>query len=179
MAKTDNQYLKTIDEKVKGETVDGVHSNNHYLREISENIGTGSSSGDGSSVDLRDYIKKSDTAGLVKNDGSIDTSDYLTEHQSLSDYIQKSNTTGLVKNDGTVDTTEYLTEHQSLTNYVQKSNTAGLLKNDGTIDTTQYLSQHQDITGKVDSSDLDTLEVTVNYTDETSTTHTLVIWTED
>ena len=30
------------------------------------------------------YLAKSNTAGLVKNDGTIDTNTYLTEHQSLS-----------------------------------------------------------------------------------------------
>ena len=32
---------------------------------------------------LEGYIAKSNTSGLVKNDGTIDTSTYLTEHQSL------------------------------------------------------------------------------------------------
>lgn len=41
MVKTDNSYLKKIDETVKGETVEGVHNNNFYLKEISENIGQG------------------------------------------------------------------------------------------------------------------------------------------
>lgn len=34
---------------------------------------------------LDQKISKSNTAGLVKNDGTIDTSTYLTSHQSLSD----------------------------------------------------------------------------------------------
>lgn len=41
MVKTDNSYLKKIDETVKGETVEGVHNNNFYLKEISKNIGQG------------------------------------------------------------------------------------------------------------------------------------------
>lgn len=45
MVKTNNQYLKNIDESVKGETVSGVHTDNYYLKEISENIGTGGGSG--------------------------------------------------------------------------------------------------------------------------------------
>ena len=110
--KPDNTYLKTILEKVGGDVTGKRKSNNRYLREISENIG----SGGGGDVDLRDYIKKSSTNGLVKNDG--------------------------------------------------------------TIDTTQYLSQHQDISGKVDASDLDTVEVTVTYTDDTSTTYNLAVWSD-
>ena len=63
---------------------------------------------------LDEKISKSQTAGLVKNDGTIDTTQYLSEHQDLSDYIEKSQTVGLVKNDGTIDTTQYLSQHQSL-----------------------------------------------------------------
>ena len=76
---------------------------------------------------LDNKIDKSSTSGLVKNDGTIDTNTYLTEHQSLTNYIQKSNTAGLVKNDGTIDTNNYLTEHQSLdgkTVTVEKQQTA-------------------------------------------------------
>lgn len=53
------------------------------------------------------YIEKSNTSGLVKNDGTIDTSAYITS-SALTNYIQKSNTNGLIKNDGTIDTTQYL-----------------------------------------------------------------------
>ncbi len=90
--------------------------------------------------DLSNYVQKSSTAGLLKNDGTVDTSTYLTQHQDLSNYIQKSSTSGLVKNDGTIDTSTYLTQHQDISNYIQKSNTAGLVKNDGTIDTSTYLT---------------------------------------
>ena len=57
---------------------------------------------------LDDKIGKSSTTGLVKNDGSIDTSSYLTS-SALTNYVQKSNTTGLLKNDGSVDTSSYIT----------------------------------------------------------------------
>lgn len=40
---------------------------------------------------LDDKINKSSTNGLIKNDGSIDTNTYLTQHQSLTDYVQKNN----------------------------------------------------------------------------------------
>ena len=60
-------------------------------------------------TELDNKISKSSTVGLVKNDGTIDTSTYLTQHQSLSNYIQKSQTTGLVKNDGTIDSSAYIT----------------------------------------------------------------------
>ena len=116
-------------------------------------------------AELSDVVRTSNTTGLLKNDGTVDTNTYLTEHQSLSNYIEKSSTTGLVKNDGTIDTNTYLTEHQSLTNYVEKSQTAGLIKNDGTIDTNTYLTEHQDISGKANSADLATVATTGSYTD--------------
>ena len=72
---------------------------------------------------LDQKISTSNVAGLVKNDGTIDTNTYLTQHQSLSNYIQKSNTDGLIKNDGTIDTTTYLTEHQDISG---KANIADL-----------------------------------------------------
>lgn len=39
---------------------------------------------------LSNKISTSNTVGLVKNDGSIDTSTYLTSHQSLNGYLQTS-----------------------------------------------------------------------------------------
>ena len=91
------------------------------------------------SSSLSNYVQKSSTSGLIKNDGTIDTSAYITS-SALSNYMQKSSTAGLMKNDGTVDTNTYLTS-SALSNYIQKSNTSGLIKNDGTIDTSTYLTQ--------------------------------------
>ena len=108
-----------------------------------------------------DFIAKSNTAGLVKNDGTIDTNVYLTEHQDISNYIQKSSTQGLVKNDGTIDTTEY----QEAGDYIEKSATSGLVKNDGSIDTSVYLTEHQDISGKANIADLHTVATSGSYTD--------------
>ena len=94
-----------------------------------------------SSSDLSDgsnLVKKSSKTGLIKNDGSIDTSTYLTS-SALTDYVQKSNASGLLRNDGSVDASNYITS-SALTNYVQKSSTTGLLKNDGSVDTNSYLT---------------------------------------
>lgn len=107
------------------------------------------------------FISTSNTTGLIKNDGTIDT----TSYQVAGNYIETSATGGLVKNDGTIDTNTYLTEHQSLANYVEKSQTTGLIKNDGTIDTTQYISEHQDISGKANSADLATVATSGSYLD--------------
>ena len=77
---------------------------------------------------LSNKISKSNTSGLVKNDGSIDTNTYSTFSGSYndlsnkptipskisdltndSDFIETSSTSGLVKNDGTIDTSAYIT----------------------------------------------------------------------
>jgi len=34
------------------------------------------------------FIQKNSTSGLIKNDGSVDTNQYLTQHQSLANYVQ-------------------------------------------------------------------------------------------
>lgn len=105
---------------------------------------------------LDDCVQKSDTAGLLKNDGSVDTTHYLSS-ADLSDYVEKSDTEGLLKNDGTVDTTSYSTfsgSYDDLSNkpsipskisdldndsdFIETSSTEGLVKNDGSIDTTSY-----------------------------------------
>ena len=39
---------------------------------------------------LSDYVQKSQTAGLIKNDGTIDTNTYLTQHQDISGKADKS-----------------------------------------------------------------------------------------
>ena len=106
-----------------------------------------------------DFIEKSETTGLIKNDGSIDTNHYLSD-AVLDDYVQKSNTNGLIKNDGTIDTTQYLS-NAVLDNYIQKNNTSGLVKNDGSIDTIQYIS---DVSDKEDKQNKVTA-IGVNSTD--------------
>lgn len=62
----------------------------------------------GLSTILAGYVQKSQTSGLLKNDGTVDTNTYATT-SSLSGYIAKSQTEGLMKNDGTVDSTSYAT----------------------------------------------------------------------
>ena len=52
--------------------------------------------------DVSNYVQKSQTAGLLKNDGTVDT----------HTYVATSSTAGLLKNDGTVDTNTYATTSQ-------------------------------------------------------------------
>lgn len=68
-------------------------------------------------TDDSDFISKSNTSGLVKNDGTIDTTQYISQHQDLSNYIQKNSTSGLMKNDGTIDTTQYISDISGKVNY--------------------------------------------------------------
>ena len=70
-------------------------------------------------TELSDVVRTSNTSGLIKNDGTIDT----TEYQEAGNYIETSATSGLVKNDGTIDTTQYLSEHQDISG---KANIADL-----------------------------------------------------
>ena len=121
----------------------GDHTHNQYLtshQDISgkENISNKTSSWNSTTNhtrypteklvkdELDKKLNKSTTVGLVKNDGSIDTKTYLTQHQSLTNYIQKSSTTGLIKNDGSIDTKTYLTQHQTIP--TGNINTAGIVQ---------------------------------------------------
>ena len=106
---------------------------------------------------LSNKVSKSSTTGLLKNDGTVDTTSYSTFSGSYndlsnkptiptkisdltndSDFIEKSNTSGLVKNDGTIDTSAYITS-SALSNYIQKSSTVGLVLNDGSVDSDLYV----------------------------------------
>ena len=88
---------------------------------------------------LGGYIAKSQTAGLVKNDGTIDTNTYLTQHQDISGKADK--VTNAVAGDlATLNASGNPTDSGiASANLVQKSQTAGLLKNDGTVDESTYL----------------------------------------
>jgi len=102
-------------------------------------------------------ISKSQTTGLVKNDGTIDTTTYSTFSGSYTDLSNKpsipasssdlsdgtslvktSNTAGLLKNDGSVMTsgtgsTNYSAGNHTHSGYISTSSTTGLVKNDGSI----------------------------------------------
>ena len=58
---------------------------------------------------LTNYIQKSNTGGLIKNDGTVDTNTYLTSHQSLTGYLQ---TTDVVDNLNSTSTTAPLSAKQ-------------------------------------------------------------------
>ena len=80
--KTNNGYLKNIAKNTGSDDTAGTHTDNYYLKRIDKNIEDG---GGGVTPDLKDYIKKSDTAGLVKNDGTIDTTQYVSDISGKAD----------------------------------------------------------------------------------------------
>ena len=114
-------------------------------------------------------IQKSATSGLVKNDGTIDESDYLT----ASDVTDKADKVDNATNGDLagLDANGNLTDSGVLaSNVLVKSNTVGLVKNDGTIDTNSYATTTQlaDKTDKVANAtadDLATLDANGNLTD--------------
>ena len=81
--------------------------------------------------DLTDYIQKSQTAGLLKNDGSIDTNTYATTSQ-IPDISGKADKSEMTVTDGTGTDVDKVTIQL-------KSGTS-----------TKVLKTHQDISGKVD-----------------------------
>ena len=90
---------------------------------------------------LTNYIEKSQTTGLVKNDGTIDTNTYLTSVPTAT-----SSALGLVKPDNstiTVDAKGTITASADTSNCIQKSATEGLVKNDGSIDTNEYAKKSE------------------------------------
>ena len=139
------------------------HNDLYYTKSEVDNMNLGG----GGEVDLSNYIRKSSTSGLVKNDGSIDTTSYLSSlpnhtHKKseitdfpvipdVSNYIQKSSISGLVKNDGSIDTTSYLS---SLPNHTHKK------------------SEITDFTHTHSISDVTALQTTLNEKANTSHTHT-------
>jgi len=165
----------TLDDKVDKETGKSLSTNDFTdnYKTTMDSLKTVATSGSytdltnkpsipSSSSDLSDgsnLIKKSSTIGLVKNDGTIDTTSYSTfdgNYNNLSnkpiipskisdltndsDFIEKSNTTGLLKNDGTVDTNTYLTTSSASSTYIPETDIADNLTTD---DNTKVLSASQ------------------------------------
>ena len=95
---------------------------------------------------LGGYVAKSATAGLLKNDGTVDTNTYLTEHQDISGKADK--VTGGTNGDiATLDANGNIADSGiAASNLVTKSATSGLLKNDGTVDTNTYLTTVNSLT---------------------------------
>ena len=121
---------------------------------------------------LAGYIAKSQTAGLVKNDGTIDSNSYaLSSHNHDNDYAQKShehsqyltsaNISG--KEDTSNKSSSITTDTGSTTKYPTVKAVEDYAQPKG-----NYLTEHQDISGKANSADLATVATSGSYTDLTN-----------
>lgn len=133
------------------------HNDLYYTKSEVDNMNLGS--GSSGEVDLSNYIRKSSTSGLVKNDGSIDTTSYLSrlpnhthKKSEITDFTHThsiSDVTALQTTlNGKADTSHTHTKSEitdfpaipDVSNYIQKSSTAGLVRNDGRIDSNEYVT---------------------------------------
>lgn len=94
-----------------------------------------------SGISSNNIVQKSQTAGLLKNDGSVDTNTYLTQHQDISGKADKVSHARNGDLAALNDNGNLLDSSIRAVDVVVKSETSGLLKNDGTIDTTTYYSK--------------------------------------
>ena len=111
---------------------------------------------------LNNKINKSSTKGLVKNDGSIDTTSYLsslpshthtkseitnfTHTHSISDVDTLQTALNTKADKSHTHTASEITDFPvipDVSNYIQKSSTAGLVKNDGSIDSNEYVTSQE------------------------------------
>ena len=76
----------------------GVNWDNHSDRRMGLQVRGVLDLGDkyATKAELLNYVQKSSITGLLKNDGTIDTNTYLTQHQDLSNYALASDLQALV-----------------------------------------------------------------------------------
>lgn len=144
---------------------------------------------------LGDYIEKSNTTGLVKNDGTIDTNNYLTTHQSISSKLDISQTSYKGKNvvvdsvSGDIsfeDKPTIPTDISDLTDTTDiiPTDISDLTDTNGTIpvdvsdltdtnNTTFTPKSHTHTISNI--SDATTSTITITYTDDTTATLTFVV----
>jgi len=110
-------------------------------------------------IDLSGYIQKSNTAGLVKNDGTIDTTQYTTNTGTITGITMNGASKGT---SGVVDLGTVITSHQDISGKADKvssatsGNFAALDANGNLTDSghkhSDYLTQHQDLSNYVQKS---------------------------
>ena len=165
------------------------HNDLYYTKSEVDNMNLGG----GGEVDLSNYIRKSSTSGLVKNDGSIDTTSYLsslpshthtkseitnfTHTHSIDDVTTLQTTLNGKANTSHTHTTSEITDFPvipDVSNYIQKSSITGFVKNDGSIDSNDYVTNqelHENIpinyvitsTDKTSTEDVSTFVVGEEY----------------
>ena len=128
-----------------------THNDLYYTKSEVDNMNLGG--GNSGEVNLSNYIRKSSTSGLVKNDGSIDTTSYLsslpnhthtkseitnfTHTHSISDVTTLQTALNEKANTSHTHTTSEIADFPAIpdvSNYIQKSSITGFVKNDGSID---------------------------------------------
>lgn len=124
---------------------------------------------------LTNYVQKSSTQGLLKNDGSVDTNTYLTEHQDISGKIDTAGT-GLSKSGTTINHSNSITAQT--TNALKKIKYDSQGHITGSADVTasdlpththsQYLTEHQSLDSK-------TVTVEKQSSAESGYAHTYVV----
>ena len=119
-------------------------------------------------TNLGDYIEKSQTAGLVKNDGTIDTTSYISEQythpsEKQCNYAYTHPTAKQCNASIPSDVSDLTDTHNTAFTPKSHSHTTSDISN---FPSTMPPSSHTHTMSDV--SDLDTVEVTVNYIDGSS-----------
>ena len=98
-------------------------------------------------TDGADVVKKSSTAGLLKNDGTVDTTSYVSDVSGKLDIAQTSHkgknvvvdsTSGDIAFENKPTIPSKISDLTNDSDFIETSSTSGLIKNDGTIDTNSY-----------------------------------------
>ena len=110
------------------------------------------------------FVKKSSTTGLLKNDGTVDTSSYITS-SAISGKIDTAGT-GLTKSGTTLSA--------DIGNSSNTSSSKLVACNDSRLSDARTPTAHNQALPTI--SDADTVEVLVTYTDDSTETLDLVVW---
>lgn len=122
-----------------------------------------------SGISASSVVTTSSTSGLIKNDGTIDTTSYVSDISGKADKVSSAtngNFAGLDSNGNLTDSgskaSDFLTQHQDISGKADKvasatnGNFAGLDSNGNLTDSgskaSDFLTQHQDISGKQDKA---------------------------
>ena len=159
MPYTNNSYLKKTAETTIGETIEGTHPDNYYLKIISENIGC--ESGGGSNV-----TKTSD----LTNDGSDGVNPFVDDSDSrLTDARTPTSHTHTVS-----EITDFPTIPTTDESTLTTSNDTYSIKDSG-VDTTQIKDDAVSF-AKLDSSEITTVTASVTYANNTTETFNLIVY---
>lgn len=115
-----------------------------------------------SSTDLTDYVQKSSTAGLIKNDGTIDTNTYLPS-SNYKELSKKRYTITATNWSNEVDANGYYTYTVTLSNPTLNITYAPAVYLTGADDSTFYTDTEYDMYSYLDQCNLTTTSTLVLY----------------